>query len=128
MAVKTYTGMIAFVVCYGLISGSVQGTVLSSLPTLTTDLSKMGVRSGMVLSIVAFACLTGPPLARFIYLCLYLGRNLVILGSSFMMAARQMTSYRPALELVGVEYGMEHSVSSLFQFQSDIRVFRAGLN
>ncbi|GES62897.1 mfs monocarboxylate transporter [Aspergillus terreus] len=96
MAVHTYGGMIAFVVCYGLIGGGVQGTALSSLPTLTTDLSKMGVRSGMVLSIVAFACLTGPPLAgaliergggSYTYACAWGGTSL-ILGSGFVIAAR----------------------------------------
>lgn len=96
IAVKTYGGMIAFIVCYGLIGGGVQGTALSSLPMLTTDLSKMGVRSGMVLSIVAFACLTGPPLAgalierdngSYTYACAWGGTSL-ILGSVFVMGAR----------------------------------------
>ncbi|PLB44958.1 MFS general substrate transporter [Aspergillus steynii IBT 23096] len=96
IAVETYGGMVAFVVCYGLIGGGVQGTALSSLPTLTTDLSQMGVRSGMVLSIVAFACLTGPPLAgaliehkngSYTYACAWGGTSL-ILGSGFVVAAR----------------------------------------
>ncbi|KAF9885959.1 hypothetical protein FE257_012134 [Aspergillus nanangensis] len=96
IAVNTYGGMVAFVVCYGIIGGGVQGTALSSLPTLTTDLSKMGVRSGMILSIVAFACLTGPPLAgalierdagSYAYACAWGGTSL-ILGSGFVMAAR----------------------------------------
>lgn len=103
IAVKTYGGMIAFVVCYGLIGGGVQGTALSSLPTLTTDLSKMGVRSGMVLSIVAFACLTGPPLAgalierdngSYTYACVWGGTSL-ILGSLFVTGARLVMLRQP---------------------------------
>lgn len=103
ITVKTYAGMLAFVVCYGLIGGGVQGTALSSLPTLTTDLSKMGVRSGMVLSIAAFACLTGPPLAgaliqrdngSYKYACIWGGTSL-ILGSLFVLAARLAMSQRP---------------------------------
>ncbi|EED22205.1 monocarboxylate permease, putative [Talaromyces stipitatus ATCC 10500] len=103
MAVKSYGGVIAFVICYGLIGGGVQGTALSSLPMLTTDLSKMGVRSGMVLSIVAFACLTGPPLAgaliqrddgSYTYACAWGGTSL-ILGSLFVIAARWAMLHRP---------------------------------
>lgn len=103
IAVKTYGGMIAFVICYGLIGGGVQGTAISSLPTLTTDLSKMGVRSGMILSIVAFACLTGPPLAgalierangSYTYACAWGGTSL-ILGSAFAGAARIVMLRRP---------------------------------
>jgi MFS family permease len=103
MAVNSYGGMIAFVVCYGLIGGGVQGTALSSLPTLTTDLTKMGVRSGMVLSIVSFACLTGPPLAgaliqrdngSYTYACAWGGTSL-ILGASFVIAARWAMLRKP---------------------------------
>jgi hypothetical protein len=84
IAVKTYAGMLAFVVCYGLIGGDA-GTALSSPFTLTTDLSKMSLRSGMVLSIVAVACLTGPPLAgaliqrgngSYTYACIWGGTSL----------------------------------------------------
>jgi hypothetical protein len=67
------------------------------------DLSKMGVRSGMVLSIVSFACLTGPPLAgaliqrnngSYTYACAWGGTSL-ILGSSFVIAARWAMLHRP---------------------------------
>lgn len=30
---------------------------------MTTDMSKIGVRTGMVFSIISIACLTGPPIA-----------------------------------------------------------------
>lgn len=35
----------------------------ATLLTLTRDLKKMGVRIGMVFSIISLACLIGPPLA-----------------------------------------------------------------
>jgi hypothetical protein len=96
IAAKTYGSLVTFIVLYGFIGGGVQGTALSSLPTLTKDLSKMGTRSGMCLSIVAFACLTGPPLAgalvtqgggKYTYAFAWGGTSL-ILGSLFVIAAR----------------------------------------
>jgi len=63
IAVKSFGGIIAFSVIYGTIAAGVQGMFPAALSSLTTDLIKMGVRVGMVLSIVAFACLAGPPLA-----------------------------------------------------------------
>ena len=40
-----------------------QGLFPATLASLTTNLKKMGVRIGMVFSIISIACLTGPPLA-----------------------------------------------------------------
>jgi len=56
IAVKSFGGIISFSVIYGTIAAGVQGMFPAALSSLTTDLSKMGVRAGMVLSIVAFAC------------------------------------------------------------------------
>ena len=56
-------GLIAFVIIYGYFGAAVQGLFPATLSSLTTDLRKMGVRIGMVFSIVSIACLTGPPLA-----------------------------------------------------------------
>lgn len=55
--------MIAFSVIYGLFAAGIQSLFPATLSSLTTDLKKMGVRMGMVFSVVSFACLTGPPLA-----------------------------------------------------------------
>ena len=55
--------MYAFAVMYGLATGATQGIFVGSLASLTKDLSKTGTRFGMVCSILAFASLTGPPIA-----------------------------------------------------------------
>ena len=55
--------MYAFAAVYGLATGATQGIFVGSLASLTKDLSKTGTRFGMVCSILAFASLTGPPIA-----------------------------------------------------------------
>lgn len=63
IAVRNIGGIISFSVVYGTIAAGVQVMFPAAFSSLATDLSKMGVRVGMILSIVAFACLAGPPLA-----------------------------------------------------------------
>lgn len=63
MAVTTRGGLYAFAVVYGLATAAVQGIFVGALASLTKDLSKTGTRFGMVCSILAFATLTGPPIA-----------------------------------------------------------------
>ena len=63
LGVSTYKGLLAFSIIYGLVNAGVQGIFMGSISSLTKDLSKMGTRVGMVLSIVSFATLTGPPIA-----------------------------------------------------------------
>ena len=62
-AVSSLNGHFVFVVFYGYFGAGVQGLFPATLASLTTDLKKMGVRIGMVFSIISIACLTGPPLA-----------------------------------------------------------------
>ena len=57
------SGLWAFAVFYGLFSSGVNGLFPTALSRLTDDLSKMGVRMGMVYSIISFATLTGTPIA-----------------------------------------------------------------
>ena len=73
-----------------------QGMMPPSLGSLTSDLSKMGVRIGMVFSILGFAILIGNPLAgalisvdggKYLYAQMYAGSALV-LGVVFLAAAR----------------------------------------
>ncbi|KXT05136.1 hypothetical protein AC578_7590 [Pseudocercospora eumusae] len=54
--------LFAFAVVFGLMDSAVQGLVLGGLSTVTPDPSKMGTRSGMILSCVSFAALTGGPI------------------------------------------------------------------
>src|SRR5947208_1546456 len=56
-------GLYAFSIIYGLFAAGLQSMFPATLSSLTTDLSKTGVRLGMGFSIVSVACLTGPPLA-----------------------------------------------------------------
>lgn len=55
--------MYAFAAIYGFFASAIQSLFVASLAGLTNDLSKLGTRMGMVFSVVAFACLTGSPIA-----------------------------------------------------------------
>jgi MFS family permease len=61
--VHSVDGLIAFAVIYGFFGGGVQSLFPAALSSLTKDLSKAGVRIGMVFSIVGIASLIGPPIA-----------------------------------------------------------------
>ncbi|KAL8701586.1 MAG: hypothetical protein Q9201_004830 [Fulgogasparrea decipioides] len=62
-AVTSQGGLIGFAIVYGLYAAGIQSLFPATTSSLTTDLKKTGVRMGMIFSIVAFACLFGPPLA-----------------------------------------------------------------
>ena len=62
-AVTSKGGLVGFAVIYGLFAAGIQGLFPATLASLTSDLKKIGVRMGMVFSVVSFASLTGPPLA-----------------------------------------------------------------
>lgn len=57
------SNLYAFSVFYGIFSASLQSLFPASLTSMTVDLTKIGVRTGMVLTIVSFAALTGSPIA-----------------------------------------------------------------
>ena len=88
--------MYAFAVVYGLATGVTQGIFVGSLASLTKDLSKTGTRFGMVCSLLAFATLTGPPIAGGLiqgdkgkYLSAQIwGGTVVVLGALTVGAAR----------------------------------------
>lgn len=56
-------GLYVFAAIYGLVASAIQSLFAVSLATLTDDLSQLGTRMGMVFSVVAFASLTGSPIA-----------------------------------------------------------------
>lgn len=62
-AVTSAKALTVFAVFYGLFAAGIQGLFPATVSSLTTDLSKAGVRMGMVFSAVSFASLTGSPLA-----------------------------------------------------------------
>jgi MFS family permease len=94
--VTNHSGILVFDVFYGVFMAAAQGMLPPSLGSLTSDLSKMGVRIGMVFSILGFAILIGNPLAgalisvdggKYLYAQMYAGSALV-LGVVFLAAAR----------------------------------------
>ncbi|KAF8866460.1 MFS general substrate transporter [Acephala macrosclerotiorum] len=95
-AVKDYQGILVFDVIYGFIMAAGQGMLPPSLGSLTSDLSRMGVRMGMVFSICGLALLIGQPLGGvlvtadggdYLYTQMYSGAAMT-LGSIFMVGAR----------------------------------------
>ena len=94
--VNSLAGVYAIAVIFGLVNGGVQAMAMAGLPFLTADLSKVGTRSGMVLSIVSVAALTGPPIAgalieagggSYVPLQVWTG-VMMIAGGGFVAAAR----------------------------------------
>lgn len=62
-SVKSEVGLYIWVCFYGFVSAGFQGLFPSALSTLTTDLSRMGVRNGMAFAMVGLAALPGPPIS-----------------------------------------------------------------
>ena len=96
IAISSFGGFIAFVVIYGICANAVQTLFPSTLSSLTTDLTKMGVRVGMVFTIVSIACLTGPPIAgalidlnggEYLYAQIF-GASTILLGALTLLMAR----------------------------------------
>lgn len=94
--VKTYREILVFDVFYGFIMAAAQGMLPPSLGSLTDDLSKMGVRIGMVFSICGFAVLIGNPVAGaliqvdnggYLYAQIFSGTVMTV-GVCFLAAAR----------------------------------------
>jgi hypothetical protein len=100
--VKDYQGIILFDIFYGIFQAAAQGMLPPSLGSLTTDLSKMGVRLGMVFSILGFALLIGNPFAGYLislnkggYLYAQMfAAGTLMLGTLFLGAARYMVTGR----------------------------------
>jgi MFS family permease len=62
-AVHELGSLYTFCVLYGFFGAGIQSLFPAACASLTTDLSKMGVRTGMCFSFISIACLTGPPSA-----------------------------------------------------------------
>ena len=63
IAVHSSLGLYFWVVVYGAATAAAQGIFVGALASLTSDLSKLGTRAGMIFSILSFATLAGPPTA-----------------------------------------------------------------
>ncbi|KAJ6157276.1 hypothetical protein N7497_006161 [Penicillium chrysogenum] len=95
-AVKDMSGLWAFAVVYGLSTAGIQSLFPATLSTLTPDMEKIGVRMGMVLSVVAFAALIGSPIAGalvqldnggYLYAQMFMA-SAIIAGTLTLIAAR----------------------------------------
>lgn len=100
VGVANIPGLYAWAVIYGIISAGVQGLFPVALSSLTDDLKKLGVRMGMVLTIVSFAALTGSPIAgalvqannedgraKYLYMEMFMG-SVMLFGTVLLVLAR----------------------------------------
>lgn len=95
-AVSSKSGLVAFAIIYGFFAAGIQSLFPAVTTSLTTDLKKTGVRLGMVFSVIAFACLTGPPIGgallqsdqgKYLYAQIFAG-SCMMLGCASLVAAR----------------------------------------
>ncbi|KAK1570247.1 major facilitator superfamily transporter [Colletotrichum navitas] len=61
-AVSSTAGLYVWVIAYAFTANAVQTLFTASMGEVTSDMSKLGVRIGMVFTIVSFACLVGSPI------------------------------------------------------------------
>ncbi|KAH8880777.1 MFS general substrate transporter [Thozetella sp. PMI_491] len=96
IAIDSIEGMWAFVAVFGYFGAGVQSLFPASLSSLTEDMSKIGVRIGMVFTVVSVASLSGPPIAGQLIQARggnYLGAQIfggttMVLGTAFLVGAR----------------------------------------
>lgn len=62
-AIYSTPGLYIFAVFYGIVAGALQSLLPTLAASLTDDLTRSGTRLGMIMTIVSFATLTGPPIA-----------------------------------------------------------------
>lgn len=95
-AVSGMSGLWTFAAFYGLFAAGIQSLFPATLSTLTTDMKKIGVRMGMVLSVVAVAALIGSPIAgelvvrddgNYLYAQMFMG-SAIFLGGLTLIGAR----------------------------------------
>lgn len=95
-AIDSLGSLLAFCIIYGFFAAGIQSLFPAACASLTSDLSKMGVRTGMCFSVISIACLTGPPLAgaliqkddgRFLFAQVF-GGSAFIGGSLTLIAVR----------------------------------------
>lgn len=95
-AVNGMSGLWTFATFYGLFAAGIQSLFPATLSTLTTDMKKIGVRMGMVLSVVAVAALIGSPIAgelvirddgEYLYAQMFMG-SAILLGGLTLIGAR----------------------------------------
>ncbi|KAL0941949.1 MFS monocarboxylate transporter [Colletotrichum truncatum] len=86
--VNSTAGLTAWVVAYAFTVNAVQTLFTASMGEVTTDMSKLGVRIGMVFTVVSFACLAGPPIGgslvtkddNYLYSQIFAGTSMLVGG------------------------------------------------
>ena len=96
IGIHTPGTLYVFAAIYGAGSAGIQSMWPATLASLSSDLSKAGVRLGMGFSVVSFASLTGPPLAGaliqyrdgdYLYALIWAGISFMV-GAALLIAAR----------------------------------------
>ena len=95
-AIFTQDGLFAFAAVYGIFSSGVNSLFPTALSSLTTDMTKMGVRMGMIYTVISFATLTSTPFAGSListnggnYLGMQMfSASLLMIGAIMLAAAR----------------------------------------
>jgi MFS family permease len=97
IAVRSLGGLYAWVATYGFFGGGVQSLALAASTSFTPDLEKIGIRMGMVFTIVSFACLSGPPIGgRLVevhdggYLLAQVFSGMVVVGGSLLLVGARL--------------------------------------
>jgi len=94
-AVRSTAGLAVWVVAYAFTANAVQTLFTAAMTEVTSDLTKLGVRIGMVFTIVSFACLAGPPIGGclvdyghgdFLYAQLFAAASMLVGGSLIALA------------------------------------------
>ncbi|KAF4833071.1 Fujikurins efflux protein [Colletotrichum siamense] len=89
IGVHSTTGLTVWVIAYAFTVNAVQTLFTASMGEVTSDMSKLGVRIGMVFTVVSFACLAGPPIGGslvtlgkgdFLYAQLFAGTTMLVGG------------------------------------------------
>jgi MFS family permease len=93
--ITTAAGLIVFAVLYGIFSGAVIGTMISTIPQLAGHPGQIGTYIGMMSGILSFAALTGAPIdgafvnhyGGYTQASIFSGTSAMI-GTGFVFAAR----------------------------------------
>ncbi|MCJ1360625.1 MAG: hypothetical protein MMC33_010633 [Icmadophila ericetorum] len=106
IAIKTETGLYVFSGLYGFFGAGLLMLFPATLPNLTEDMQKMGVRTGMVFTIISIACLTGPPIAGVLiekadggYLYLQIFGGCTLMTGLLMSAGARVSDTGPKLKV-----------------------------
>ena len=100
IAVKDAAGLYVFAALYGMVSAAAVSLFVGTVPSLTKELSKVGTRVGMVLTLMSLGPLTGQSIAGALieaaggsYLPAQVwGGTSLLLSTVFLLAARLYTS------------------------------------